>query len=177
MDKSNPSSSQSDSPESQEEIGLNFSIKDKLQKELNITDSTEFDATQTANFDMVTHINQTRPNRDKIIPNDIVIKTEPERIKSVSTSINKTFSSNLSERYSTSKTVGQGGMGLIRSVTDKNLKRTLAMKILSTKFVGDENITNAFIEEAKITAQLQHPNIIPVHDIGLNDEDGSYFTL
>ena len=179
MDKSNPSSSQSDSPESKEGSGFRFSIKDKLQKELNITDSTEFDATQTANFDMVTHISQARPNRDKVIPDDIIVNTEPQpdasRKKSVSANLNKSFSSNISERYSTSKTVGQGGMGVIRSVTDKNLKRTLAMKILSTKFIGDENVTNAFIEEAKITAQLQHPNIIPVHDIGLNDEDGSYF--
>ena len=176
MDKSNPSSSQPESPD-QPNSDFKFSIKDKLQKELNCTDTTSFDATKTANFDMVTHIQQSKP-REKLIPDNINISLGEDTTSS-SPSKNKTleqkFTVDISDRYSQSATVGQGGMGVIRSVTDKNLKRTLAMKILSTKFVGDENISNAFVEEARITAQLQHPNIIPVHDIGQNSEDNSYF--
>ncbi|MCH2207067.1 MAG: serine/threonine-protein kinase [Lentisphaerales bacterium] len=176
MDKSNPSSSQPEST-NKPDPGFKFSIKEKLLKELNCTDSTSFDARDTTNFDMVTHIQQSKP-REKLIPDDIqvTLKTDNNDIlKNSSGSLDKKFSVDISDRYSQSATVGQGGMGVIRSVTDKNLKRTLAMKILSTKFIGDENIANAFIEEARITARLQHPNIIPVHDIGQNSEDNSYF--
>jgi len=66
-------------------------------------------------------------------------------------------------------------MGIIRSVEDKNLNRTLAMKILSPKYVHDGSIFDAFLEEASLTAQLQHPNIIPVHDIGILPETGHHF--
>ena len=176
MDKSKPSSSQPDTPD-KSEGEFKFSIKDKLQKELNCTKTTTFDARETTNFDKVTQIQQNKP-REKLIPDNINISLGQDTqgtLKVSTDSPDKKFSVNISDRYSQSATVGQGGMGIIRSVSDKNLKRTLAMKILSTKFVGDENIINAFIEEARITAQLQHPNIIPVHDIGQNSEDNSYF--
>ena len=88
------------------------------------------------------------------------------------------FSRDLEKRYELMGTVGQGGMGLIRSVEDKNLNRTLAMKILSPKYVKDQSIVDAFLEEASITAQLQHPNIIPVHDIGkLPESDNHFYTM
>ena len=85
------------------------------------------------------------------------------------------FSRDLEKRYDLKGTVGQGGMGIIRSVEDKNLNRTLAMKILSPKYVQDTSIVDAFLEEASITAQLQHPNIIPVHDIGILPESDNHF--
>lgn len=85
------------------------------------------------------------------------------------------FSHDLGDRYELNGTVGQGGMGIIRSVEDKNLNRTLAMKILSPKYVQDTGIVEAFLEEASLTAQLQHPNIIPVHDIGILPETDNHF--
>ena len=78
-------------------------------------------------------------------------------------------------RYNIKGSVGQGGMGLINAVEDTTFSRTLAMKVLSPKYIQDEAITKAFIEEAHITAQLQHPNIIPVHDLGVTPETGNQF--
>ncbi|MCM8536137.1 MAG: serine/threonine-protein kinase [Lentisphaeraceae bacterium] len=140
-----------------------------------VSESTEKE-TDTQEFDMMTQIQLQVPKTQKpdLPPTEEKSQTKailPKNPKAQTT----TFSYEISERYAESRTVGQGGMGLIRAVEDKNLHRTLAMKILSSKFLDDPSISNAFIEEARITAQLQHPNIIPVHDIGTNKEDGSHF--
>jgi len=81
----------------------------------------------------------------------------------------------IEEKYLVQETIGQGGMGKICKVDDKNLNRTLAMKILAPKNIKDASIGEAFIEEARITAQLQHPNIIPIHDIGVLPDSGNHF--
>ena len=78
-------------------------------------------------------------------------------------------------RYTTKSQVGAGGMGTVDAVEDTHLKRILAMKILSDRYADDPAIVSSFLREARFTAQLQHPNIIPVHDIGETPEDGTPF--
>ena len=108
-------------------------------------------------------------------PSDILDNAVAETGKKDVKKASGNFSRDLEKRYELMGSVGQGGMGVIRSVEDKNLNRTLAMKILSPKYVEDRSIVEAFLEEASITAQLQHPNIIPVHDIGILPESGNHF--
>ena len=73
--------------------------------------------------------------------------------------------------------IGQGGMGEIRLVLDKRLNRKLAMKVLHPNLVQDADDCTRFIEEAQICAQLQHPNIVPVHEVGKLPDGRSYFTM
>jgi len=78
--------------------------------------------------------------------------------------------------------VARGGMGSIHRVKDQSLRRTLAMKILlAREDPGDPSRANAslgrFLEEAQVTSQLDHPGIVPVHDIGLDDAARVYFTM
>ena len=108
-------------------------------------------------------------------PSDILDKATPPPERKNPKKSSGNFTRDLEERYDLLDSVGQGGMGVIRSVEDKNLKRTLAMKILAPKYVQDQGVVDAFLEEASITAQLQHPNIIPVHDIGILPESGNHF--
>ena len=61
--------------------------------------------------------------------------------------------------------LGEGGMGEVRRVKDPVLKRTLAMKIIRNEMLGKNQVVGRFIEEAQIGAQLQHPNIVPVHEL------------
>ncbi len=70
-----------------------------------------------------------------------------------------------------------GGMGAILEVIDQDLYRPAAMKIIKPSFKNDERALVEFIREAKITAMLEHPNIIPIHELGLSDETGLYFTM
>jgi serine/threonine-protein kinase len=71
--------------------------------------------------------------------------------------------------------IGRGGMGEVRSVFDRSLLREVAMKrVLST---APEWARQCFIEEAQITGQLDHPNIVPVHELGLAADGQPYYTM
>ena len=71
-------------------------------------------------------------------------------------------------------------MGAILRVWDRDLRRTLAMKVVlgqgeeakegNTPAVDDKTL-GRFLEEAQVTGQLDHPGIVPVHELGL-DSDG-----
>ncbi len=73
--------------------------------------------------------------------------------------------------------LGSGGMGEVRRVKDKRLGRTLAMKIGHGGLIERPRIRARFIEEAQIGAQLQHPGVIPVHDMGSLPDGRLYFTM
>jgi Tfp pilus assembly protein PilF len=62
--------------------------------------------------------------------------------------------------------IAQGGMGVIWRATDTTLGREVAVKVLQDKFAPDSGTARRFEAEARITAQLQHPAIPPVHDCG-----------
>jgi len=84
-------------------------------------------------------------------------------------------------RFEDQGEVAQGGMGVIRRIRDRNLRRTLAMKVILAHEAATPLRSNAslgrFLEEAQVTSQLDHPGIVPVHDIGLDDQDRLYFTM
>ena len=70
-----------------------------------------------------------------------------------------------------------GGMGAIHKVLDLDLLRLSAMKIMLPAYKGDVRHLKGFITEAKITGLLEHPCIIPVHEMGFSRETGIYFTM
>ena len=78
-------------------------------------------------------------------------------------------------RYEVSEKLTQGGMGEIHRVWDVDLRRPLAMKVLAgqgTYGTREELVLARFLEEAQITGQLDHPGIVPVHDLGLDGRGG-----
>jgi serine/threonine-protein kinase len=79
-------------------------------------------------------------------------------------------------RYDDKGEVARGGMGSIRKVFDENLQRTVAMKVMFPEHRADAKIVQRFAEEAQIMGQLEHPNIVPVHDFG-EDEGTKFFTM
>jgi len=78
------------------------------------------------------------------------------------------------ERYETLEVLGRGGMGLVTRVRDHDLGRELALKT-----VLDERprARARFVREVRIVARLEHPSILPVHDLGLDAEGRLYFTM
>jgi eukaryotic-like serine/threonine-protein kinase len=62
--------------------------------------------------------------------------------------------------------IARGGMGAVYRALDLALHRTVAVKVVQSKFQGNPVAAARFLEEARITAQLQHPGIPPVHQIG-----------
>ena len=86
-----------------------------------------------------------------------------------------------SDRYVRKGEINRGGMGAIVKVWDEDLRRTLAMKVvLAAKRDGgeyDEVRLTRFLEEAQITGQLDHPGVVPVHEVGMDSSGQVYFTM
>jgi formylglycine-generating enzyme required for sulfatase activity/serine/threonine protein kinase len=87
-----------------------------------------------------------------------------------------------SNRYRIQGEVARGGMGAILRAWDEDLRRYLAMKVVlqhdSSKRGGaDARALGRFLEEAQITSQLEHPGIVPVHELGLDEHGRVYFTM
>ncbi|HEV8113691.1 MAG TPA: bifunctional serine/threonine-protein kinase/formylglycine-generating enzyme family protein [Planctomycetota bacterium] len=89
-------------------------------------------------------------------------------------------------RYEIEGEVARGGMGAILRVWDEDLRRHLAMKVvlgeadlavrLGTR-PENPRVLARFLEEAQVTSQLDHPGIVPVHELGLDSEGRVYFTM
>ena len=77
-------------------------------------------------------------------------------------------------KYRIGRELAKGGMGTIFHAKDLNCRRTVAMKVLSKDTEYQVEDLLRFIEEAQITSQLEHPNIVPIHELGL-DADGNVF--
>jgi serine/threonine-protein kinase len=73
--------------------------------------------------------------------------------------------------------ISHGGMGRVRLVRDTTLRREVAMKLLATQLASHESAVVQFIEEAQITAQMDHPNIVPVYELGVDANGTAYFTM
>ncbi|MHC4954683.1 MAG: protein kinase domain-containing protein [Planctomycetota bacterium] len=89
-------------------------------------------------------------------------------------------------RYELRDEVARGGMGVILKVWDKDLRRTLAMKATlgDVKSLSEKHVPTSakeslarFLDEAQITSQLDHPGIVPVHEMGFDEEGRMYFTM
>ncbi len=71
----------------------------------------------------------------------------------------------------------EGGMSLLMEAIDTNLMRKVAMKILKDDNNKDEYELSRMVIEAQLTAQLDHPNIVPIYDLGLDKKKRLYFTM
>ena len=79
-------------------------------------------------------------------------------------------------KYQISEEIGRGGMGAVYKGYDPLLDRTVAVKILAPHLVWEQAFLERFLREARAAARLQHPNIIPVHDVG-QEGDNYYFVM
>ncbi|MHC4137902.1 MAG: serine/threonine-protein kinase, partial [Planctomycetota bacterium] len=81
------------------------------------------------------------------------------------------------EKFLVEMPIGAGGMGEVFLVTDQDLRRQVAMKVLRRDVGAGRDQRLHFIAEAQATSQLEHPGIPPVHDIGLTPDGRLYFTM
>ena len=69
--------------------------------------------------------------------------------------------------------LGEGGMGVVYKAEDTKLKRTVALKFLSSQSLGTPEEKTRFVHEAQSAAALEHPNICTVYEI--DEADGHTF--
>jgi serine/threonine protein kinase len=77
------------------------------------------------------------------------------------------------KRYEPSKVLGTGGMGEVVLVSDHDIGRRVAVKRLLPE-LKDHATLARFVDEIRTVGRLEHPNIVPIHDVGV-DEQGRYF--
>ncbi len=77
------------------------------------------------------------------------------------------------DRYEVVKPLGEGGMGEVALVQDHDIDRQVAVKFLHSE-MAEPSLVARFIEEIHTVGQLEHPNIVPIHDAG-RDDAGRYF--
>lgn len=82
-----------------------------------------------------------------------------------------------SDKYKFIKSIGYGGMKTVLQVKDKDTARDVAMAIMADAENKSLDDKRRFLQEARITAKLEHPNIVPVHDIGIDSTGAPYFTM
>jgi serine/threonine-protein kinase len=80
-------------------------------------------------------------------------------------------------RYTGFREMSQGGSALLRSCMDPVTGRSVAVKTLLEKTRHDHRERRRILREARVTAQLQHPNTVPVYDIGDDKNEGIYFVM
>lgn len=81
------------------------------------------------------------------------------------------------DKYKFRKSIGQGGMKMVLQVMDRDTTRDIAMAVLPDAANRPKDDTLRFVQEARLTASLEHPNIVPVHDIGVDASGSPYFTM
>lgn len=91
--------------------------------------------------------------------------------------INQPDWSKIEGSFSDLNLIGMGGMGTVFSAKDSLFYRNVALKILRSELRNKSKSVKSFIREARITAQIDHPNIVPVYNLGIFNEMGAYFSM
>jgi serine/threonine protein kinase len=124
-----------------------------------------------------------------VTASDLQSDSDEESMPTISMEIDsKTIKSELDEhienltlkpegKYKFMRSIGFGGMKAVLQVGDKDTTRKVAMAIIPDFDERPKGDINRFIREARITARLEHPNIVPIHDIGTDLNGSPYFTM
>lgn len=75
-------------------------------------------------------------------------------------------------RYEPTKILGRGGMGIVYKAHDHVLQEDTAIKLLLPTLVGDPKNAERLVREIKTARQITHPNVIRIHDFGLDGDEG-----
>ena len=80
-------------------------------------------------------------------------------------------------RYRLGQEIGKGGHGRVTVAFDTHIGRRVAFKRLRKGADASSRDVARFLKEVQITGQLEHPNIVPVHELGVDEDDQVYFTM
>ena len=76
----------------------------------------------------------------------------------------------LDDRFTTLGVLGKGAMGRVHIARERDLRRKVALKVLLEQHADNEDVVRRFFREVQITAWLDHPNIVPVYSLEVDDD-------
>ncbi len=80
-------------------------------------------------------------------------------------------------RFSLESRIGSGATSSVYAIRDTCLDRIIALKVLKHTRHAWRKVASRFLHEARVTARLEHPNIMPIHDIGQDDKSRLFFAM
>ena len=83
----------------------------------------------------------------------------------------------LDGRYYLERRLGRGGMGTVYSATDRELERRVAVKVIREDLVGSTDAAERFRREARVAASFTHPNVVTVHDFGVDEGNRAFLVM
>jgi len=81
------------------------------------------------------------------------------------------------DRHRPQGVIAVGGMGSVEGVHDRLLERRVVLKRIHANLANDPTQASMFVREARVTGQLAHPSVVPVHDLGADPEGHLYYTM
>jgi tetratricopeptide (TPR) repeat protein len=80
-------------------------------------------------------------------------------------------------RYEVLEVAARGGLGIVYRGHDRDLGREVALKALDHRLASDPGFVRRFIDEAQVCSRLQHPGVVPVHELGLDQTQRPFFVM
>lgn len=143
-------------PQTTVRLGRNIAATRLIKEVLKVEPTVDLDHTAAKTVTAATKPDVGRP---EVTVSEIITSTQAE------------------SKYIFDRTIGKGGMGAVLSTVDQDIRRKVAMKVMLPKDSSKTPKVKRFLDEAQITGQLEHPNIVPVHEIGIDEESKIYFTM
>ena len=79
--------------------------------------------------------------------------------------------------YELLNVIGEGGMGVVYAARQSSIARTVALKMLKGEDSRNAAQREKFISEAVVTGELDHPNIVPIYDLGANNDGALFYSM
>jgi len=79
--------------------------------------------------------------------------------------------------YELQEVIGEGGVGVVYAARQASIDRTVALKVLRDEFAHKRDHRNKFLSEAVVTGELDHPNIVPIYDLGTSDLGSLFYAM
>ena len=127
-----------------------------------------------------------RLKQDPAIPADINSTENPSQSfkkRKVNLLIRKFHLGSTEERnlnpsdYNMGEKIGQGAYGLVYSAQQNAIDRDVAIKLIRPELAGNDGIKKLFLSEAVVTGDLDHPNIVPIYDFGMDQKNRFFYTM
>ncbi len=142
----------------------------KTQRELNQTSSGELDGTQSVETQIVPVL-PPATSTAQIAADDRLLGAESEA--PYSDLIGKT----IDKKYLIQSVLGEGGMAVVYRAHHVQMERTVVIKVMQGWLLSNRNSVERFERECKLTAKLNHPNIVSVYDVGLINGKEPYLVM
>lgn len=79
--------------------------------------------------------------------------------------------------YELQSSIGEGGIGIVYAARQTTIDRTVALKMLKPTALADPEQAGKFLAEAIITGELDHPNIVPIYELGANERGELFYSM